>query len=144
MVRKYFDTDSQQIVPKGSATIDRYASIGIHANHMDMTKFPSDGDPDYRNVVSELQRLTQPHKQQPEQELPLAASESSENQGQFHREISSEGSSAKERSQATMNHKNNSYQPSKTVNTFSGTFNTNGGKIIQGGEFNSGGGPMSF
>ncbi|KAL6713033.1 hypothetical protein ACLMJK_009429 [Lecanora helva] len=42
------------IVPKASATLDRYASVGIYANHMDMTKFSSDQDPDYRNVLSEL------------------------------------------------------------------------------------------
>ena len=35
-------------------------------------------------------------------------------------------------------------EPTKLTNTFSGTFNTAGGKMISGNVFNSGGGAMSF
>ncbi|KAL8697121.1 MAG: hypothetical protein Q9201_007298 [Fulgogasparrea decipioides] len=133
-----------EIVPKHSASLDRYTSIGIHANHTDMTKFTSDQDPDYRNVLSELQRFVQACKQQTKRELPSAASESPEIQGQSDHGIGNESSSAGKGDQNVMREKEKPYGPTKPVNTFSGTFNTNGGKIIQGNEFNSGGGPMTF
>ena len=36
------------------------------------------------------------------------------------------------------------YQPAEPINTFSGTLHTNRGKMIQGNEFNSDGGSMTF
>lgn len=84
MRRVCLNADPDQIVPKDSATLERYASIGIHANHMDMTKFSSDQDPDYRNVLSELQRFTQSYKQQAKERPPSASSASSEKQEQGH------------------------------------------------------------
>ena len=35
-------------------------------------------------------------------------------------------------------------QSTQPINHFSGTFNTDGGKMFQGGSFNSGGGVMNF
>lgn len=131
----YLDTNLSQIVPKGSTMLDRYIFIGIHTNHMDMTKFVNKQDPDYRNVLSELQRFIQPGNYQSEKKLPLASSVSSKSQEQSHHGARNESSSTGER---------DSRQSTKSVNTFSGTFNTNGGKMIQGSEFNSGGGSMSF
>ena len=114
---------------------------------MDMTKFLSDQDPDYRNVFSELQRFIQPLEQQPEKAQPLAfsaSSTSSETQGQSRYRMQNEGSSVAEQDQTTVHGKDHPHQPTKLVNTFSGNFNTGGGKLIQGGDFNSGGGPMTF
>lgn len=144
---RYPNTDHFKIVPKGSATLDRYTSIGIHANHMDMTKFLSDQDPDYRNVLSELLRFIQPLEQQPKKAQPLALSTSPtspETQGQSHSRIRNEGSSVAEQDQTTVHGKDHPHQLTRLVNTFSGNFNTGGGKMIQGGDFNSGGGPMTF
>lgn len=134
-------------MPKGSATLDRYTSIGIHANHMDMTKFLSNQDPDYRNVFSELQRFIQPLEQQPKMAQPLAFSASptsSETQGQSHHKMRNEGSSVAEQDQTTVPGKDHPDQTTRLVNTFSGNFNTGGGKMIQGGDFSSGGGPITF
>ncbi len=39
-----------------SANLPGYPSIGIHKNHMDMTKFDSANDPGFSNIVSELRR----------------------------------------------------------------------------------------
>lgn len=59
MVRIRRLADFRKIVPKDSASLERYECIGIHANHMDMTKFSSDQDPDYQNVLSGLRRVLQ-------------------------------------------------------------------------------------
>ncbi|KAI4120513.1 MAG: hypothetical protein LQ338_006965, partial [Usnochroma carphineum] len=132
------------VVPKGSATLDRYTSIGIHANHRNMVRFSDKKDPDYQNILSELRRFIQPCQQQPEQALLSAFSASSETQGQFHRETRDESSSAGKRDETITHERDNLYQPTKLVNNFSGSFHTGGGRIIQGNEFNSGGGPMTF
>ena len=100
-----------------------------------MTKFVSKEDPDYRNVLSELQRFIQPGNHQSEKELPLASSVSSKTQEQSPRGARNESSPTGER---------DSRQSTKSVNTFSGTFNTQGGRMIQGSEFSSGGGSMTF
>ena len=141
---RYLQTDFIKIVPKDSATLDGYPSIGIHANHMDMTKFPSNQDPDYQNVVSELQRFIQSSEQTKERPSTSSISPApSENQGQSHSTLRSKGS-APEQDPTNLYERDHPCQPTRSVNTFSGTFNTGGGKIIQGGDFNSGGGPMSF
>lgn len=141
---RYFQTDYIKIVPKDSATLDGYTSIGIHANHMDMTKFLSDQDPDYRNVVSELQRFIQPCEQLGERPSAFSASPTSpENQGQYHSRLQNEGS-VPGQDPTNVHERDHPRRPTKTVNTFSGTFNTGGGKMIQGGDFNSGGGSMNF
>ncbi len=134
-------------MPKDSATLDRYASISIHANHMDMTKFLSDQDPDYRNVLSELQRFIQPPKRQPKK-VQLSAFPASptslESPGQSNHEMRNEGSLVAEQSQTPVHEIDPPYRPTRLVNTFSGNFNTGGGKLIQGGDFHSGGGSMTF
>ena len=43
-------------MPKDSALIPGYIPIGIHANHMEMTKFASADDPGYVAVCAELRR----------------------------------------------------------------------------------------
>ena len=144
MIRKCLVTDTHKIVPKHSASLDRYTSIGIHANHMDMTKFLSDQCPDYRNVLSELQRFIPSCNQQTRNELPLPTSASPGIQGQSDYGFGNESSSAGKRDQNIVHEKEKPHWPGKPVNTFSGTFHNNGGKMIQGGVFNSGGGPMTF
>ncbi len=112
---------------------------------MDMTKFLSDQDPDYRNVLSELRRLVPPNEQQTKARLPLVTSISPETQGesQYHG-TGNESTSTMERDQNTVREEEKQHRPAKSANTFSGTFHTNGGKMIQGSEFNSGGGSMTF
>ena len=44
-------------MPALSAQIDPYPSIGIHANHMDMTKFGGDDSAGYIKVSNELRRF---------------------------------------------------------------------------------------
>ena len=39
-----------------SAILPAYISIGIHSNHMDMTKFEFEDDPGFTSVAGELQR----------------------------------------------------------------------------------------
>lgn len=46
-------------MPALSAQIDPYPAIGIHANHMDMTKFGGDDSAGYIKVLSELRRYIQ-------------------------------------------------------------------------------------
>ena len=46
------------IVPTHSAILPSYTQIGIHSNHMDMTKFSSSDDPGYISVSNELWRWT--------------------------------------------------------------------------------------
>ncbi len=145
MIRNCLVTDPHKIVPKQSACLDRYTSIGIYANHMDMTSFLSDQDPDYRNVLSELRRFVQPNEQQTKARLPSVTSVSPETQEEssFYG-TGDENSSTMERDQNTVREEEKQHRPAKSANTFSGTFHTNGGKMIQGSEFNSGGGSMTF
>jgi len=77
-------------------------------------------------------------------ELPSATSESPEIQGQSDHGIGNECSSAGKRDQNIVREDEKQHGPTKSVNTFSSTFHTNGGKMIQGNEFNSGGGSMTF
>lgn len=138
-------TDPYKIVPKQSACLDRYTSIGIYANHMDMTKFVSDQDSDYQNVLSELRRLVSLNEQQTEARLPLLSSVSPEIQEQSnYHGTGHESSSTIERDQNTVREEEKLQRPARSANIFSGTFNTGGGKMIQGNEFNSGGGSMTF
>ena len=62
-IRKYLTANPRKIVSKDSACLDRYTSIGIHANQMGMTKFLSDQGPNYQNILSELCRFVQPYEQ---------------------------------------------------------------------------------
>lgn len=39
-----------------SAILPAYVSIGIHSNHMDMTKFETEDDPGFISVTGELRR----------------------------------------------------------------------------------------
>lgn len=48
-----------KIVPALSAQMDPYPAIGMHANHMDMTKFGGDDSAGYIKVLSELRRYIQ-------------------------------------------------------------------------------------
>ena len=134
-------------MPKDSATLDRYTAIGIHANHMNMTKFQSDHDPDYRNVLCELQRFTSPGEQYLKAQQTSASTASStysESRQLSHWEIHDESPPAKQQDQNLVYTTHRTGQPTKLANTYSGTFYTNGGKVIAGNEFNSGGGSMSF
>ncbi|KKA16380.1 SesB-related regulatory protein [Rasamsonia emersonii CBS 393.64] len=45
-----------EIVPKRAATLPGYTSIGIHSNHMDMTRFETEDDPGFVSIVGELRR----------------------------------------------------------------------------------------
>ncbi|KAJ5485841.1 hypothetical protein N7530_000141 [Penicillium desertorum] len=45
-----------QVVPQHSAVLPGYIPIGIHSNHMDMTKFASIDDPGFEAVCGELRR----------------------------------------------------------------------------------------
>lgn len=45
-----------QVVPKDSAILPGYIPIGIHSNHMEMTKFDSEDDPGFRAITGELRR----------------------------------------------------------------------------------------
>ncbi|KAL2056045.1 hypothetical protein ABVK25_003687 [Lepraria finkii] len=133
-----------EIVPKDSATLDRYTSIGIHANHIDMSKFMSDQDPDYRNVLSELQRFIESIPHRPKEASRFASSGFSETGGNSHNETHYQGQSAKEHGQSTVHGDSSSTRPTRSINTFSGTFNSGGGKMFQGNRFDSKGGPMNF
>jgi hypothetical protein len=54
-----------QIVPKHSAILSSYNSIGIHANHMDMPKFSNPQDAGYIAVSSEIIRWVRDCAQRP-------------------------------------------------------------------------------
>ena len=109
-----------------------------------MTKFSSDQDPDYRNVLSELQRFVRFYEQQTNKELPLATSESPGIQGRSDQGVGNKSSSADQRNANIVGEEDKAHEPTKSFNAFSGTFHSNGGKMIQGNKFNSGGGPMAF
>lgn len=44
------------MVPKDSAILPGYIPIGIHSNHMDMTRFGTTDDPGFVAVCGELSR----------------------------------------------------------------------------------------
>jgi hypothetical protein len=45
-----------RVVPLESAIVPGYVPIGIHSNHMDMTKFERGDDPGFTAVAGELRR----------------------------------------------------------------------------------------
>jgi protein SERAC1 len=45
-----------QVVPLDSAILPGYTPIGIHSNHMGITKFEDEDDPGFKSVVGELRR----------------------------------------------------------------------------------------
>ena len=49
---------ANQIVPRESAILPAYTSIGIHADHKQMTKFSSAADPGFLNLKGEINRWT--------------------------------------------------------------------------------------
>ncbi|OCL11660.1 hypothetical protein AOQ84DRAFT_335546 [Glonium stellatum] len=53
------------VVPMHSAIIPAYMSIGIHSNHMTMTKFETEDDPGFISVTGELQRWVKELKPPP-------------------------------------------------------------------------------
>ena len=57
MTWKCFNADSNKIMSKISASLDRYISIDIHTNYMNIIKFLSNQDLNYQNMLSELQRF---------------------------------------------------------------------------------------
>lgn len=56
-----------EIVPKSSSILPGYNNMGIHANHIDMTKFASDEDPGYLNVSTEIMRWIRSVQSAPQQ-----------------------------------------------------------------------------
>lgn len=54
-----------KVVPKHSAILPGYTSIGIHENHIGMTKFEIEDDPGYVSVVGELRRWVKELKLEP-------------------------------------------------------------------------------
>ena len=134
-------------MPQDSATLDRYPSIGIHANHIDMTKFSNAQDPDYQNVLSELRRFTQASLEDHD------ASTSSVLIHQYSRGQSPNSTLSRDERPGEQSARVDlpeqhipvsTERPAQLVNHFSGSFNTDGGKMINGGVFNSGGGNMNF
>ena len=111
---------------------------------MDMTKFLSDQDPDYQNILSELRRFIQPYEQITGSDLQSEHSILPESQGLSIHGTSNKGSSKTEPHQSTIDAQEKPYQPGRLVNNFSGAFNTSGGRMLLGNEFNTGGGSMTF
>ncbi len=99
---------------------------------MDMTKFMSDQNLDYQNVLSELRRLVESIPHPVKEASGPASSRISQTDGE------------KDHEQSTVYGESGSTQPTRPVNFFSGTFNSGGGKIFQGSQFDSKGGPMNF
>ena len=97
---------------------------------MDMTKFMSDQDPDYQNVLSELRRLLESVPHPAKEASGLASSKLSEIVGKFREGNHHEGQSVKDHDQSTVHGDSSSTQPIRSVNTFSGTFNSGGGKMF--------------
>lgn len=46
-----------QVVPKLSACIRGYPKFGIHADHINMTKFQKEDDPGFSAIATALQRV---------------------------------------------------------------------------------------
>lgn len=99
---------------------------------MEMTRFRSDQNPDYQNVFSELRRLVE--------SILHAVKEAS---GPASSKFSQTGEE-KDHKQSAMHRECGWSQPATSVNNFSGTFNSGGGKMFQGNRFDSKGGPMNF
>lgn len=95
-----------------------------------MTKFASDQDPDYRNVLSELQRFVRPVPYQPKEASRSTSSGFSRTGRKFY-DRTHRGQSVKEHEEATLYGGSSSTQPTRSINTFSGTFNS-GGKLFSG------------
>jgi hypothetical protein len=51
-----FLTNTDQVVPKDSAILPGYIPIGIHSNHMNMTKFEREDEPGFIAIAGELRR----------------------------------------------------------------------------------------
>ena len=111
---------------------------------MNITKFMSDQDPDYQNVLLELQRLLESVPHQVKEALDLTSSKIFKTDGKFHEEAHHQDQSAMNHDQSTVHKDSTLTQPTRSVNTFSGTFNSGGGKMFQGNQFDSKGGPMNF
>ena len=128
---------------------------------MDMTKFASREDPDYRNVLAQLQRWTaKVSRQNDDSDLTQKLEKTVDAESQASTVL--QASSAEEDGQplpvpsvASMQagpaeqprDPGSSGQPTNeahAANVFSGTFNSGGGKMYQGNTFNSGGGSMNF
>ena len=94
---------------------------------MDMVRFTSDDDPDYRNVLSELQRLKRNAPHHPKEASHSASSEFSKSGGKHYNETR-QGQFVEENEKATLPGGSSSTRPTEPLNTFSGTFNSGGGK----------------
>ncbi|KAK8140124.1 hypothetical protein PG984_000190 [Apiospora sp. TS-2023a] len=73
-----------RIVPRRSAIISWAPYYSLYANHVDMTKFENENDPNFVNVVGELERWSDPFR--PASEAPMsrnALPESSESKRRF-------------------------------------------------------------
>jgi len=62
-----------EIVPKHSAILSAYNSIGIHANHMDMARFTDEEDQGYLSVSTELLRWVRAIQKATQPGVPAAA-----------------------------------------------------------------------
>lgn len=56
IIRLIADGRFMQVVPKDSAILPEYNSIGIHQNHIGMTKFQTEDDPGFDALINELGR----------------------------------------------------------------------------------------
>jgi hypothetical protein len=52
----YFANTQIQVVPKDSAILPGYIPIGIHSNHMGMTRFDDKDDAGFKAITRELRR----------------------------------------------------------------------------------------
>lgn len=113
---------------------------------MEMTKFSHAQDPDYQNVLSELQRFM---------EATLKDHDASTSSVLINQLTSHDSASTLSRNETLGDRSSRADLPEQHVpvstdspiqlfNHFSGPFNTGGGKMINGGTFNSGGGNMTF
>ena len=59
-----------QVVPSHSAVLPGYIPIGIHSNHMDMTKFENLEDPGFVAVAGEIRRWSKELMSQENTRLP--------------------------------------------------------------------------
>lgn len=109
-----------------------------------MTKFLSDQDPNYRDVLSELSRFVQPYEEQMKAKLPLVTSVSPEIQGQSYRGLEMRVLRGRSEIRTPCVKRSRFSQQGRLTPFLAHTFYTNGAKMIQGSEFNSGGGSMTF
>src|ERR1700761_5494066 len=54
-----------QVVPMDSAILPAYSSVGIHADHIGMTKFEGKEDPGFVSVQAELLRIVRKVRAEP-------------------------------------------------------------------------------